>query len=179
MEELHAKYVEKFGKKVPVNKKNDAEWIEKKVAAEEVTEAEVNHAEAIEEVVTEPVIIPEFDDYFKLQSFHGFTNVETTEPKVLQARYNLTDSDMKLVNAFNEITVAEMAKPFVTKGKMPDYIIPIIDKYGLIIQDFYDDVALEKKVMFGAKDEADKATRQAEIKQIKHYSLVIKWPIKW
>lgn len=189
MEELKAKYVEVFGKEVPVNKKNDQEWIENKLKEAQIVEEpssdwaveEAKQDEVVEQVVVSSgaKIVPEFDEYKKLQSYYGFVDAEALEPKELQKRYNLSESDMKLVAAFNVVFDEEKAKSFVMKGRHPDYIVPIVEKYGLLNSDFFNNEELEKKILFGAEWEAEIASRRAEIKQVQNYSLVVKWPLKW
>jgi hypothetical protein len=140
LEELTATYQELYQKEVPVNKKNNIEWITEKIKefkpAEVTTEATSPTQEPEQKKEPEPKAErPTFESVPAIKEFYGILDTELLTPDKRKAKgFEAKPDEIKLIEAYikkqNEEKTKRNEKIFYPH-KMPSNVLTIINKYGI------------------------------------------------
>lgn len=196
--QLHAKYEELTGNKVPRNKSNDEQWLKAQIEDLEKTEEAVEKWEFVdkreevqEEVETQSVeevqeevnedgekIHESRDKTVKeIIEFYGISLVELKSKwSQYLDKFGLWSKEKLAVEAHARVVYREDRKKMtLNKAFFPKNVTAIVDKYGLTGDEIQDFDVLESKIMgdyVEDKDTKEKtalAEKKLEIEDVKKY----------
>lgn len=196
--QLHAKYEELTGNKVPRNKSNDEEWLKAQIEDLEKTEEAVEKGEFVdkreevqEEVETQSVEAVKEEVNEDGEKIHEsrektvkeiieFYGISLVELKIQGSQYldkfGLGSKERLAVEAHARVVHREDRKKMtLNKAFFPKNVTAIVDKYGLTGDEIQDFDTLESKIMddyVEEKDTKEKTTlseKKLEIEDVKKY----------
>lgn len=182
LNEIRAKYLEVVGAEVPVNMKNNAEWMQKKIAEktnttqEEAKEDGEKSTESVEseEVKPEPKAEPEADrgrpeleSVRAIQEYFGLLNVDLRNKEKL-SKCDMYDSERKIIEEFTSSDLKDI-DIVISKVELPDYLQPVFERYGINPEIMKDQKKLRECIMEGAETDAQKKQAEEYITQVTDY----------